>query len=125
MHPPGRIQPEGRCPAGLCRRPAALLAPLAALITEELAESVRLSNRVTIEIHTGSIAAPRGRTYIAVLADEIAFWGSDSSVNPDAEVIAAIRPGLASIPGSVLLRAFSLCAARHVCGHVPQEWGPR
>ncbi len=46
---------------------------LEALIADELAESVTLTNGVTIEVHTGSISSPRGRTFIAVLCDEIAF----------------------------------------------------
>jgi hypothetical protein len=80
---------------------------LAAMIETELAESVALTNGIAIEIHTGTISSPRGRTFIAVLCDEIAFWRSDDSVNPDAEVIAAVRPGLASIPTSMLLMASS------------------
>ena len=78
------------------------------LIVDELAESVTLSNGVIIEIHTGSIASPRGRTYVGVLCDEIAFWpASDDCANPDAEVIASVRPGLASIPNSLLVMASS------------------
>ena len=85
---------------------------LESLIAEELAESVILTNGVVIEVHTGSIASPRGRTFIAVLCDEIAFWRSDDSANPDAEVVAAVRPGLASIPNSILLLASSPYAKR-------------
>jgi len=87
---------------------------LAALIEDELAESIPLTNGVVIEIHTGSIGSPRGRTFIAVLCDEIAFWRSDESANPDVEVIAAVRPGLASIPESMLLMASSPYAKRGV-----------
>jgi hypothetical protein len=90
--------------AGLLRA-VPLLAPL---VVDELAESVRLANGVVVEVHTGSIASPRGRTFIAVLADEIAFWpATEDAANPDAEVIAAVRPGLASIPSSLLLMASS------------------
>ena len=85
---------------------------LAAMIDDELAESVTLKNGVVIEIHTGSISSPRGRTFIAILADEIAFWRSEDSANPDADVIAAVRPGLASI--SILLMASSPYAKRGV-----------
>jgi len=84
------------------------------MIDDELAESVTLKNGVVIEIHTGSISSPRGRTFIAVLADEIAFWRSEDSANPDADVIAAVRPGLASIPDSILLMASSPYAKRGV-----------
>lgn len=87
---------------------------LAGLIADEMAESVSLTNGVVIEIHTSSIGSPRGRTFAAVLADEIAFWRSDDSVNPDAEVIGAVRPGMASIPGSMLLMASSPYARRGV-----------
>jgi hypothetical protein len=88
---------------------------LAALIQDEGAESVQLSNRVSIEVQTGSIGAPRGRTYISVLADEIAFWSTDGdSASPDVEIINAVRPGLTSIPYSLLLIASSPYAKRGV-----------
>ena len=90
------------------------VAMLAGLVDEEMAESVSLTNGVVIEIHTGSIGSPRGRTFIAVLADEIAFWRSDDSANPDVDVVGAVRPGLASIPGSILLMASSPYAKKGV-----------
>ncbi|MCW8309118.1 hypothetical protein AruPA_18965 [Acidiphilium sp. PA] len=85
---------------------------LAGLIEDQLTESVRLTNGVVIEVHTGAIGAPRGRTFAAVLCDEIAFWRSDDSANPDTEVLAAVRPALATIPGSMLLMASSPYAKR-------------
>lgn len=88
---------------------------LAAMIEDELAESVKLTNGISVEVHTGSIGAPRGRTFLAVLADEIAFWASGDVANPDREVIAAVRPGLATLsPHSVLLMASSPYARRGV-----------
>jgi len=87
----------------------------AELIEDELAETVRLSNGVVIEVHTASIGAPRGRTFLAVLCDEIAFWPTDGdSANVDSEVITAIRPGLSTIPYSLLLIASSPYAKRGV-----------
>ena len=47
-----------------------------------------------------------------MLADEVAFWPSDTSAEPDYEILDAIRPGMASIPGSVLLCASSPYAKR-------------
>ena len=89
---------------------------LAPLLVDELAESVRLANGVVIEIHTATIASPRGRTFIAILADEIAFWPATAeAANPDAEVIASVRPGLASIPNSLLLMASSPYWQKGVC----------
>ena len=90
-------------------------------IEQVLAEAIVLKNGVVIEIHTGTIASPRGRTYIAVLADEIAFWSSEDSANPDVEVIAAVRPGLVSIPGSMLLMASSPYSKRGVLWRTYRE----
>ena len=85
---------------------------LADLVERDDAECIE-ANGVSIEISTGSIASPRGRTYAAVLCDEIAFWRSDEgSRNPDTEVLNAVRPGLASLPGSILLMASSPYARR-------------
>jgi hypothetical protein len=92
---------------------------------DPLAESVTLSNGVVIEIHTGTIGAPRGRTFVAVLGDESAHWKTDdAAANPDTEVIAAVRPGLASIPNSVLLIASSPYAKRGLLWNTfKRHWG--
>src|SRR4029077_17340933 len=71
-------------------------------------ETIELTNRVVIEISTASFRTARGYAFAAVLCDEIAFWRSDeSSANPDVEIMRALRPGMASIPGSILLLASS------------------
>ena len=86
---------------------------LAAMVEDRTAEGLTLRNRVTIEVGTASFRATRGYTYAAVLCDEIAFWRSDEgSANPDAEILRAIRPGLSSIPGAMLLLASSPYAKR-------------
>ena len=46
----------------------------------------------------------RGSTYVAVIADEAAFWHSDEVVaNPDIEIINAVRPGLATTGGPLII----------------------
>jgi hypothetical protein len=86
---------------------------LAPLIVRRDAETITLSNRVIIEITTASFRSTRGYSFAAVLADEVAFWRSDeTSANPDVEIMRALRPGLASIPGSMLLIASSPYAKR-------------
>ena len=86
----------------------------AELIEDDLTETVRLTNGVVIEVHTASISAPRGRTFLAVLCDETAFWPAGDSANPDVEVINAVRPGLSTIPYSLLLVASSPYAKRGI-----------
>ena len=80
---------------------------LKALVDTETNDSIALSNRVTIEVATASFRVTRGYTFAAVLGDEIAFWRSDDSANPDTEIVAALRPGLATVPGAMLLLASS------------------
>ncbi len=86
---------------------------LAPLIVDSNSEAIELSNRVRIEIATASFRTTRGYSFAAVLCDEIAFWRSDeTSANPDIEILRALRPGLASLPGSILLLASSPYAKR-------------
>ena len=88
---------------------------LAELIEKDDSECIELSNGVVIEVTTGNYASPRGKTYVCLLCDEIAFWRtSDNSRNPDTEIITAARPGLATIPNSILLMASSVYAKRGV-----------
>jgi hypothetical protein len=72
-----------------------------------------MNGNVVIEIHTASYRGVRGYTLASVLIDEVAFLRSDElSANPDQEILAAVRPGLSSIPGSMLLIASSPYAKR-------------
>jgi hypothetical protein len=80
---------------------------LAAMIEDDGAEAIVLNNRVVIEIHTASFRVTRGYTFAAVLADETAFWRDENSANPDVEIFRALRPGMSSIPGAILLNASS------------------
>ncbi len=85
-------------------REVPLLAPM---MQDDSAEVITLTNRVVIEIHTASFRVTRGYTFAAVLADETAFWRDDTSANPDVEIFRALRPGMSSIPGAILLNASS------------------
>jgi Terminase large subunit, T4likevirus-type, N-terminal len=77
---------------------------LAQTVENETAESISLTNRVVIEVHSCSFRAVRGYTVAAALLDEVAFWTTDEGgANPDHEVLNAIRPAMATIPGAMLL----------------------
>lgn len=82
------------------------------LVERETSDTFDLKNSVTIEVGTASFRSSRGYTFAAVLADEIAFWRTDDAAEPDYAILDAIRPGLATIPGSVLLCGSSPYARR-------------
>lgn len=82
------------------------------LVQNQTSESVDLTNMVTIEVGTASHRSTRGYTFAAVLCDELAFWRTDDSAEPDYAILDAIRPGMATIPGALLLCASSPYARR-------------
>ena len=104
-----RVQARGifRYVTGMMRG-VPLLAPL---IEAETAESVTLSNGIIITVATNSYRLVRGTSLVAALCDEVAFWRSDESANPDFDTLAALRPGLANL-GGLLLMASSPYAQR-------------
>jgi hypothetical protein len=83
------------------------------MVERETADAFDLSNSTTIEIHVASFRSTRGYAVIAALLDEVAFWSIDGA-NPDKEVLAALRPAMAMIPGAMLLCASSPYAKRGV-----------
>jgi hypothetical protein len=88
---------------------------LVGLIERETQETIDLTNRVTIEILTTSYRSVRGRTIVASLNDEIAFWRTDEdTANPDSEIIGALKPAMSTVPGAIMLKASSPYARRGV-----------
>ena len=77
-------------------------AMLQRLIVRQGGESIELSNRCIIEITTASFRSVRGYTLGAVICDELAFWRSLESANPDKEIISALRPALATLSGKLI-----------------------
>ena len=47
---------------------------LARLVERQTADSIDLTNRVTLEVHTASFRAVRGYTVVGAVLDEAAFW---------------------------------------------------
>ena len=88
---------------------------LGKLIERETQDVLELSNRISVEVLPASYRTIRGRTVVAALCDELAFWRTDMEMaNPDSEIIAALKPSMATIPGAMLLKASSPYARRGV-----------
>jgi hypothetical protein len=76
---------------------------LAALVVAERTESIELRTGVVVEVITASGAAPRGRAYALAIVEEAAFLPTEeTAADPDVELLRAVRPALARVPGSLL-----------------------
>lgn len=71
------------------------------MVDRENSEQIELNNRCVIEITTASHRSVRGYTLAACICDELAFWHVDGA-SPDREIIAAIRPALATLEGRLI-----------------------
>jgi hypothetical protein len=80
-----------------------LVPMLRAMVEHETRERIELRNGVDIEIVTCSYKSTRGYTLACVIAEELSFWDSEDTAEPDTEVLNALRPGLATLPGALLL----------------------
>jgi hypothetical protein len=85
---------------------------LAPHVVDDTDDEIVLDNGVVIEVQTASFRTVRGHTIIAALLDEISYWRSEDSANPDSEIVAALRPAMATIPGAFFLAASSPYAKR-------------
>lgn len=75
---------------------------LRGMIIKRNAESLELNNRVCIEVSTSNYRAVRGRTLLACVFDEVAFFRAESSDATDVEVYRAALPGLATTGGLMI-----------------------
>ena len=82
------------------------------LIASETKTAIELTTGITIEIHTASFRTVRGYTVVGAVLDELAFFPTDDAADPDREIIAALRPAMATICGTPC--CFALAAPMRV-----------
>jgi len=69
-----------------------------------LKESIELTTGAVLEVHTASYRTTRGYTVVSLIADEVSFWlNLETGANPDTEILTALRPGMATVPGALLI----------------------
>jgi hypothetical protein len=95
---------QARIVLGYIRNFFAVIPELAAMVKKETENGLILHNQVAIEVIAGNLRSPRGRTYLLVIADEIAYWWNEQeNKNPDREILRAVRPGLMTLSESLLV----------------------
>src|SRR6185437_15594129 len=77
---------------------------LSQLLAGRTQRSLRLSNRIEVEVRASDFRNLRGPTFVTVIADETGFLPtSEGSANADVEILNAIRPGLATTSGPLFI----------------------
>jgi hypothetical protein len=71
-------------------------------IVDDTTEEIRLKGNLIIGTHAASFRTVRGRTLLAAIFEEAAFWRDESSQLPDVEVYRAVLPALASTSGMLI-----------------------
>jgi hypothetical protein len=94
---------QARIVLGYTRSYFESIAPFRAMVRRETASGFELNNGVDVMIATNSYRAVRGRTLLLAIMDECAFYRDERSATPDEETYRAVAPGLARMPGSMLI----------------------
>jgi hypothetical protein len=98
---------------------------LKGLVEKETSDTLSLSSRVDIECRPASFRTVRGSTFVAAIADEVAFWRSDeTSRNPDSEILAAARPALATTGGPLIAMSSPYAKAGEIYAAFKRDYGP-
>lgn len=96
------------------------------LIANRTADTLELTNGVAIEVRAASFRRLRGPTYLAVVADESAFFflADEGSSNSDAEILDAVRPGLATTSGLLTIISSPYAKRGELYGLYRRHYGP-
>jgi hypothetical protein len=72
------------------------------LVDGATSDTLSLTTGIDISVRPASFRTIRGITAVAAICDEICFWRSDDSANPDKEILKALRPSLATTGGPLI-----------------------
>jgi len=76
------------------------------VLSKEIASSaqteITLRNGIVIAVHANSFRTVRGRTLVACIMDEVAYWRDEGSALPDLETYRAVLPSLATTGGMLI-----------------------
>lgn len=82
------------------------------MIGDVNAHVIELTNGVDLETRPGDFKTIRGASMCCAVIDEACFMPTGESARPDRELLRAVRPALARVPGSLLVLISSVYAQR-------------
>lgn len=96
---------------------------LAEMIEGQTADTIRLSTRVDVEVRPANFRTIRSITAVAAIADEVAFWMIEGTSNPDAGILAALRPALATTGGPLMVISSPHARRGELWGAYKRDYG--
>jgi hypothetical protein len=97
---------------------------LSGMVENRTTDTLALNNGIDIEIRPASFRTARGITAAAAIADEVAFWRSDTSANPDTEILNALRPSLATTGGPLIVISSPYSKRGELYSTYKRDFGP-
>ena len=94
------------------------------LVDGATSDTLSLTTGVDIQVRPASFRTIRGITAIAAIADELAYWRSDDSANPDKEILKALRPSLATTGGPLIAISSPHAKRGELYGMFKRHYGP-
>ena len=95
------------------------------LVESEGRERIELTCGTILEVASAGFRGTRGYSLAAVLADEVSFWRSEEdSANPAEAIFEALRPSMATLPGSLMMIATTPYSKRGIVFDTyKRHWG--
>jgi hypothetical protein len=100
------------------------VATLKNLVTNKTADTISLSNGVDLECRPASFRTIRGVSAVTIICDELAFWRSENSANPDKEILDAARPALATTGGMLIAISSPYAKRGELWNAFKRDYGP-
>jgi hypothetical protein len=94
------------------------------LVARQTSEEIELKSGIVIAVGTSNFRRVRGVTSVAAICDEIAFWYSDDSSNPDSEILTALRPTLATTGGPLIAISSPYARRGEMWAAYNRDYGP-
>lgn len=91
---------------------------------EPTSDTIRLTSGVDVVVKPANFKTIRGITAVAAICDEVAFWMIEGTVNPDAEILEALRPSLGTTGGPMMVISSAYAKRGEVYGTYRRDYGP-
>lgn len=94
-------------------------------VQDQLSDVIRLGTAIDVQIRPANFRTLRGITAVGAIGDEVAFWSIEGSVNPDSEILDALRPALATTGGPLVVISSPYARRGELWSAYRRHYGPK